>query len=63
MMRDYAYSLAERRRRCEAEKTRYRSDPVYRLAKINRARAARGYAPRASLDEVPARRGWQGQGS
>lgn len=56
-MREYTHTLAERRKRCEAEKARYWRDPAYRLRSINRARVAEGYAPRASLDEVAPRRG------
>ena len=56
-MRFYEHTLEVRRRRCEAEKARYRADPAYRLDKINRARAHAGYAPRASLAEVAPRRG------
>lgn len=56
-MKDYTYTLAERRKRCEAEKARYWRDPEYRLARINRARQQYGAPPRASLDEVAPRRG------
>lgn len=46
----FKYSLAERQIRAEHKRNRYRSDPVHRLATINRARVAQGLSPRASLE-------------
>jgi hypothetical protein len=58
-MREYSYTLAERRRRAENERRRYWSNPEVRLATINRYRRSKGYPPRASLDEVAPFRGKQ----
>lgn len=47
--------LAERLLRSEQVSRRYRTDPAFRLRKINRARQHQGLPPRASLDEVQLR--------
>jgi hypothetical protein len=48
----YALPLATRRRIAQRRNARYRTDPDYRLKRINDARAQRGASPIASLDEL-----------
>jgi hypothetical protein len=48
----FATSLPIRRANAAWHAKRYRSDPEYRLKRINRARAVQGPSPRASLDEA-----------
>lgn len=52
----YKMPLRERERRSRNRNAQYRSDPAFRLACINAARAHRGASPIASLDEVGTRR-------
>lgn len=51
-MRSFTIPLSTRRIRAAAKAARYRTDPDFRLQRINRARAHQGYPPRASLEEV-----------
>jgi hypothetical protein len=55
MMPRFAAPLSTRRLRAEAKGMRYRTDPEWRLKRINRAREAQGLPPRASLNEVKMR--------
>ncbi len=44
--------LSTRRLRADEKAWRYRTDPEFRLKRINRARLQLGLPPRASLEEV-----------
>lgn len=48
----YLMPLEKRRRVAARRKERYHSEPGYRLARINDARAQRGLQPIRSLDEM-----------
>ena len=54
-MRRFSKPLIERQLDAERLNRRYRTDPEFRLRRINRARRQQGLAPRASLDEVKLR--------
>lgn len=51
-MKEYATPLAERLRIAAYYRERYRSDPEYRLRKVNCLRIRQGLKPRASVDEI-----------
>jgi hypothetical protein len=52
LMRPFSKPLIERQLDAERMNRRYRTDPEFRLHRINRARAHQGLPPRASLDDV-----------
>ena len=54
-MTAFTQPLSTRRLRAAAKGLRYRTDPDFRLARINRARAHLGLPPRVSLDDVKMR--------
>jgi hypothetical protein len=56
-MREYATSLAERRRIAAYYRERYRTDAEYRLRKVNCLRIRQGLPPRASVDEIAPKAG------
>lgn len=51
-MKEFATPLAERLRIAAYYRERYKSDPEWRLKKLNRSRTARGLSPRKSVDEI-----------
>lgn len=53
-MREYSTPYEERVRLSKVHRTRYWSDPAYRLANINRSRVRQGLPPRQSVDEIAA---------
>lgn len=54
-VREFQKPLAERLLDAERMNRRYRTDPDFRLRRINRARQQAGLAPRASLAECDLR--------
>lgn len=48
----FQMSLAERTVRAEYKRARYRNDPAYRLAAINRARVAQGFEPYQCVTQI-----------
>lgn len=48
----YATPLSERLRVAAYYREKYRTDPEYRLRKVNCLRARQGLPPRASVDEI-----------
>lgn len=54
-MPDFTQPLYERRANARVKGRRYRSDPDFRLRRINRARQQLGLPPRASLDDCQLR--------
>lgn len=51
-MPPFTQPLYERRANAAVKGRRYRSDPAWRLLRINRARQHQGLPPRGSLDDV-----------
>lgn len=51
-MSRFVTPLAERQRIAAYYRERYRTDPDYRLRKVNDMRARQGLPPRASVDEI-----------
>jgi hypothetical protein len=51
----FATPLKERQRVAAYYRERYRTDPEYRLKKLNQLRAKQGLPPRASVDEINVR--------
>jgi hypothetical protein len=51
-VKEYATTLAERRRQSRIHAEKYWTDPDYRLRNINRWRRWKGYEPYTSLDQV-----------
>lgn len=51
-MKEFATPLAERLRIAAYYRERYKSDPEWRLKKLNRSRTGRGLPPRNSVEEI-----------
>jgi hypothetical protein len=54
-MARFTQPLYERQANAAVKRRRYRSDPAFRLLRINRARVHLGLPPRASLDDAQLR--------
>jgi hypothetical protein len=54
-MKEFADPLKRRIYRARWLRERYRSDPAYRLARLNKDRIRRGLPPHTSLDQVASR--------